>query len=139
MSLNDSEKTARQLLQNTKGRITPIRLQTVLLLLSSDSALNHQTLEKRAIEQGLNIDRVTLYRTLDWLIEQGIAHKINSVDRHCYYSIQANSQHPHAHFHCKKCQQVFCLKTSAPVIDAPPEYWVEQAELTLQGFCPQCQ
>jgi Fur family ferric uptake transcriptional regulator len=138
MSWDKQEKEARDLLQQAKGRITPVRLNVLTILLASEAALGHQEIEQIASEQGLRFDRVTLYRTLDWLLAQGIVHKINGIDRHWRYGASADSQH--AHFHCKKCHRVFCLENPQPILPASysPDYQIEQAELNLQGCCPKC-
>lgn len=139
MSWDKQEKEARDLLQQAKGRVTPIRLNVLKILLASEAALSHQEIEYIATEHGLQLDRVTLYRTLDWLLAQGIVHKINGIDRHWRYGVSANAAH--AHFHCKKCHRVFCLESPQPILQAnlPSDYQVEQAELNLQGCCPKCQ
>jgi Fur family ferric uptake transcriptional regulator len=83
---------------------------------------------------------VTLYRALDWLVEQQMAHKINGVDRTWRYNAQREHQHQHAHFQCKYCSQIYCLEHLQPafLFNLPSGYQLEEVELTLQGRCPQC-
>ncbi len=140
MSQDKTEQDARELLHKTQGRVTPARLGVLGILLEAKAALSHQEIEQLAVQQGFNIDRVTLYRALDWLVEQGVAHKVNGPDRTWRYNALAGIPHQHAHFHCKYCEQVFCLENLQPALlfNLPAGYQVEKAELNLQGCCPEC-
>jgi Fur family ferric uptake transcriptional regulator len=137
---HSDEQAARQLLQQASGRVTPARIGVLGILLEAQAALSHQEIEQLAAQQGLSCDRVTLYRALDWLVEQGMAHKISGTDRTWRYNAQAGTPHQHAHFHCKRCQQVYCLENLQPalVFSLPPGYQLEQVEVNLQGICPAC-
>ncbi len=138
--LPDGELAARNLLQHTSGRVTPARVGVLSILLNANAALSHQEIEQTALQQGLIVDRVTLYRALDWLVEQGLAHKISGADRTWRYNAQAGVPHQHAHFHCKDCAQVFCLESLQPTLlfALPNGYQIDEVELNLQGRCPTC-
>ncbi len=138
--LSDGEIAARILLQQTQGRVTPARVGVLGILLNANAALSHQEIEQTALQQGLVADRVTLYRALDWLVEQGLAHKIAGADRTWRYNAQTGTPHQHAHFHCKDCEQVFCLENLQPTLlfALPGGYQIDEVELNLQGRCPDC-
>lgn len=140
MKTNTEQNLAQQLLWKVNGRTTPARLGVLELLLTAKTALSHQELEQAATKTGLVVDRVTLYRTLDWLVEQGIAHRISSHDRTWRYKAQAELASPHAHFQCRQCSQVFCLENLQPALlfKLPEGYQLEDIELKLQGICPTC-
>ncbi|OQX09553.1 MAG: transcriptional repressor [Thiothrix lacustris] len=140
MTLPQHDQAARVLLQQSTGRITPARIGVLGILLAANAALSHQEIEQLALQQGYTFDRVTLYRALDWLVEQGMAHKISGADRTWRYNAQAGIPHQHAHFHCKQCEQVFCLENLQPafLFALPPGYQLEQVDVTLQGRCPAC-
>lgn len=140
MTSEKIQEDAHALLRRVKGRVTPARLGVLGILLEADAALTHQEIEQLAAQQGVTFDRVTLYRALDWLVEQGVAHKVSGLDRAWRYNAQAGTPHQHAHFHCRRCDQVFCLENLQPALlfSLPPGYRVEQVELNLQGYCPNC-
>ena len=141
MTPEQIDQTVSELLQQVSGRSTPARKNVLSILLSAPNALNHHNIEEAVQQQDLSIDRVTLYRTLDWLVEQGIAHRIASVNRSWYFSALAHPElEPHAHFHCKKCQQIYCLEDvhAAPLNNLPKDYQLEEADLCLQGQCVSC-
>lgn len=132
---------ARQLLKQTAGRITPARLRVLEILLNAQAALSHQDIEQQVAQYTQPMDRVTLYRALDWLVAQGIAHKIHSAERTWLYNAQVENTPQHAHFYCKQCAQVFCLEHVQPalLLSLPAGYKAEAMELNLQGYCPACQ
>jgi Fur family ferric uptake transcriptional regulator len=140
MTKASPDQAAQQLRQQASGRITPARTSVLSILLAAEAALSHQEIEHTAQQQGLSFDRVTLYRALDWLVEQGIAHKISGTDRTWRYNAQAGTPHQHAHFHCKRCEQVYCLENLQPAVmfALPNGYQLEQVEVNLQGICPAC-
>lgn len=141
MKTEDTNRTATTMLSQSTGRVTPARVNILSILLSAPTALNHQAIEHIAKERGLSLDRVTLYRALDWLVGQGIAHRIASVDRSWFFNaVSEQSTIPHAHFHCNQCAQIYCLEDvhAMPLSNLPKHYQLEQSELSLQGQCMSC-
>ncbi len=135
-----SSTPVRQILAQAGARITPAREAVLDILLASTRALSHQEVEQAARERGLNADRVTLYRVLDWLVTQRLAHKIEGRDRIWRFNAVAAAEHAHAHFHCTRCGRVFCLEQALPSLipNLPPGFRFERVELTVQGLCPHC-
>ena len=129
-----------------RGRVTPARLQVLEILLQAEHALSHGEIEAR-LPEGAHLDRVTLYRILDWLVSEGIAHRIAGEDRAWRFNAALpdapgqTRSHSHAHFHCRRCGQIFCLDQLQPVFSfsLPAGFRFEGAELTLNGVCPHCQ
>ena len=130
--------TAKSLIQ-TRGRATPARVHVLEILLAAPHALTHAEVEGQ-LDTEVCPDRVTLYRVLDWLVSQGLAHKIAGEDRAWRYNAADRESHGHAHFHCTGCGQVFCLSDLQPAFafNLPPGYRYQKAELTIQGLCPDC-
>ena len=141
MTPDEIKHSVSKLLSQASGRTTPARESVLNILLSAPTALNHHAIEAAAKARGLSLDRVTLYRTLDWLVEQGIAHRIASVNRAWFFSAVAEPEtQPHAHFHCKKCEQIYCLEgvNAAPLMNLPKDFQLEETDLSLQGQCVSC-
>lgn len=139
---NSHSSPARQRLLTARARVTPAREHVLNILLAAPRALSHQEIEVLAREQDLVFDRVTLYRVLDWLVTQRLAHKIEGQDRVWRFNAVTitASEHSHAHFHCTCCGQVFCLEQLQPsfAVTLPTGFQFESAELTIQGICPHC-
>ncbi|MEZ5535294.1 MAG: transcriptional repressor [Thiolinea sp.] len=140
MSEQNYPEIAKTLLNAGGNRATPARIQVLGLLLSSEAALSHQDIEQQLQHNQQQFDRVTVYRTLDWLTDHKVAHKIISDDRIWRYNAQVTAPSRHAHFHCKQCSQVLCLENLQPSLlcELPEGYELERAELNLQGYCPVC-
>lgn len=121
-------------------RMTPAREAVLDILLSAPQAMSHLEVEQAARERGLEADRVTLYRVLDWLVNQGIAHKIEGRDRVWRFNAVAAGDHGHAHFHCTRCGRVFCLEQPRPRLTPrlPPGFRFEKVEVTFEGVCAEC-
>jgi Fur family ferric uptake transcriptional regulator len=133
---------ARRRLLEVGARATPARERVLDLLLLTTRALSHQEIEAEAHAQGLDFDRVTLYRVLDWLVTQNLAHKIEGRDRVWRFNAVTitETEHGHAHFHCSQCGKVFCLEQLQPsfALTLPAGFHFEKAELTIRGICPSC-
>jgi len=129
---------ARSALRATGERVTPARLRVYVALLDSARALSHHELEA-ALGTGTPVDRVTLYRVLDWLVEQGFAHRVAGLDRVWRFSIAHESHASRAHFQCNRCGKVICLGEAATNrVPLPRGFRSEAVELTVKGRCAEC-
>ena len=91
------------------ARATPARIAVLRFLDEAERALSHREIEDAL---GAGFDRVTLYRVLDWLVENGLAHRVADANRVFRFNLAApgNAVHTeHAHFRCEACGKVFCL------------------------------
>jgi len=128
---------ARETLRATGERVTPSRVRVLASLLQADGPLSHHELESRLVP----IDRVTLYRVLDWLVAQGIAHRVSGTDRVWRFGIAGGRHEGHAHFECNACGRVLCLDgtpTRAMAVHVPRGYRSQHVELTVKGLCADC-
>ena len=66
---------AETMVRDTGARTTRPRVAILAVLLAAERALSHNEVERR-VNSAFGIDRVTVYRVLDWLSGQGLAHKI---------------------------------------------------------------
>ncbi len=82
-------EAAQERLRRLGARVTQPRLCILACLIGSDDALTHQAVIDRLPAQGKGetIDRVTVYRVLDWLVEQGVAQKRAGNDRVFRFSL----------------------------------------------------
>jgi Fur family ferric uptake transcriptional regulator len=120
-------------------RKTTAKSEIQELILSSSVALSHT--EIKEVTKGL-CDRVTIYRVLERLVEEGIIHKIINLDGVVKYagchSCSIKHNHNHIHFSCQKCKAVTCLDDVEPSFMLPKNYKVSEMNFTLSGLCPQC-
>ena len=130
--------SARAQLRATGERITPARAAVFALLRDSARALSHQEIES-GLGRANALDRVTVYRVLDWLVEQGLAHRVAGLDCVWHFSIAREAHDRHAHFQCSGCGKVVCLSGLAPQrVPLPRGFRSENIELTVKGRCAEC-
>ena len=141
MAESHPQSRAGALLRAAEGRLTPARLVVLEILLDSAAALSHHEIEDAIEQRGLDVDRVTLYRVLDWLVERDLAHRIAAEDRVWRFNAVDRVQGgDHAHFHCTRCGQIVCLEgpDSTAAFALPKGYEPERTEITVHGRCPRC-
>ena len=87
-----------------------------------------------------SLDRVTLYRVLDWLVASGLAVKRADERRVWRFTLAGGGQHhSHIHFRCDGCGRVYCLDAPAPVPPVMPQgFTLAHLELDLSGRCADC-
>lgn len=132
--------SARALIAAHGGRVTRTRVAVVETLQASAHPLSHDEIGAALASADIAHDRVTLYRALDWLVEQGIARRIAGGERAWRFEIERSGAHRHAHFHCDRCGQILCLEdVPAEANPALPEgFELDRAELVLHGACADC-
>jgi Fur family ferric uptake transcriptional regulator len=129
---------AESLVRAVATRATRPRIEVLALLLAAPRALTHHEIERRLKRRGM--DRVTLYRVLDWLVARGLAHRISGDDRVWRFNAAEEHGRRHAHFKCNDCGEVICLDTAvaARSVPLPAGYRPQEVDLTVKGLCPDC-
>ncbi|OGR38260.1 MAG: hypothetical protein A2051_13455 [Desulfovibrionales bacterium GWA2_65_9] len=136
---------ARELLERCGVSATENRLLVLRALSGADHPQTSQTpqtpLELLAQLSG-RMNRVTLYRILDLLVERGVAARHNAGERAFRYCL-GQGVAGHSHFHCTRCGQTQCLDSRllepglSRILSGLPMR-VEMAEVTLGGVCEGC-
>ncbi|MBI1397402.1 MAG: transcriptional repressor [Betaproteobacteria bacterium] len=131
---------AEEMIRSTGARVTNARIEILATLLKAEGALTHSDIESR-LAQASGIDRVTVYRVLEWLTEQRLAHKIPGDDRVWRFNVVGTgNEHNHAHFKCTCCNRVICLddlgRGWTPAL--PAGFTPQEIELTIKGLCAEC-
>lgn len=131
---------AETAIANLGERVTEARRRTLEVLLKAKHPLSHAEIETELASHG-TLDRVTLYRALDWLVAKELAHKIEGHDRTWRFNATAADTRGHAHFCCTDCSKVYCLTGVKPAfaLSLPPGFHLGEADLSLRGTCPDCQ
>jgi Fur family transcriptional regulator, ferric uptake regulator len=130
---------ALELIQAQAQTPTSARVLVLDTLLSASLPLSHPEIQKQITEP---IDRVTIYRVLDWLSTQGFVHSVISPDKTRRFKASTqHTQHQHAHFECTACGQVYCLdEANDAITQSLPKHFVATAiHLNISGICAACQ
>ncbi|MGL4576106.1 MAG: Fur family transcriptional regulator [Burkholderiaceae bacterium] len=123
-----------------KERVTAPRVQVLTALLTARRPLSHQDVDQAVAG---TLDRVTIYRVLDWLVAQGLAHRIAGEDRVFRYAAGSGNHAAHGHFTCSSCGTVMCMG-DAPQLAAlaakllPAGAVSNRVELNISGQCAKC-
>ncbi len=147
---------ARERVRATGARVTGARVKVLAVLMQAGEALTHTDVQRR-LEQGDAhelLDRVTLYRVLEWLVEAGLSHRVSGPDRVWRFSAHgdghghghgAHEGHgpQHGHFKCRRCGRMFCMKASTRLARTvrgmlPDGFAGDEVELTVLGLCADC-
>lgn len=122
-------------------RNTIAKTSILNLLQKSEVALSHSEIEE-ALE--VTVNRVTIYRILDRLIDEGVLHKIVNTDGAMKFAlchtctVQHHHSHNHIHFSCVDCKEVTCLEGIVPEFKLPKKYEVMDVNFMVSGRCPSC-
>ena len=137
---------AEHQIRATGERLTQARVAVLSLLLAAEHAISHHDVAA-AIAAHQPIDRVTVYRVLDWLVEVGIAHRIAGDDRVWRFMVNpehghgtGGTPHQHAHFICNQCGQTFCLNDTPARLNfkLPDGFKPSEVDLKFRGACAHC-
>jgi Fur family ferric uptake transcriptional regulator len=141
------EEAARARLRGLGSRVTEPRVRVLAVLMQGADPLSHQAVCD-ALPADSGIDRVTVYRVLDWLVAGGIVHKTAGADRVFRFSLAEHDaareavHRSHSHFHCTQCGRDFCLEAAEPPAmpkaALPAGFAADHAELTIKGACADC-
>ena len=121
-------------------RLTAPRAAVLQTLLAARQALTHHEIEQ-ALASRLAVDRVTVYRVLDWLVSLGLAHRIAGEDPTWRFLATHGEAHAtHAHFMCSRCGRTVCLDEVAvpPAVKVPRGFEPSHVELNVKGVCAAC-
>ena len=99
----------------------------------------------RELHARLNaVDLVTVYRTLSWLVELGVAREVTAARGAERFELVRGNEHAH-HLHCDRCGRlttvavcgVDCAAVHARILR---DYGFEVADhtLTFRGLCAEC-
>lgn len=135
--MNEREMLARGGLAATDKR--------VLVMRALAGASGPQTPQELLAVVGAQLNRVTLYRILDLLVEHKVAIRHNAGERAFRYCLRFGAA-GHAHFTCSRCGHTECLDTGAfgffslgldKLVSQLPMR-VDLVDIHLGGVCRDC-
>ncbi|HMY57000.1 MAG TPA: Fur family transcriptional regulator [Pseudomonadota bacterium] len=140
---HNHKEQARSLLGKGGLRITAPRLSVLTALIDSHRPMSAQEVIDKLAPAG--IDHVTVYRTLNTLVDAGIAQAVGTTERGRRFEVHAceGCRVGHPHLECRRCGHLVCLEQGLlPTMVVPTElagFQVEEARLYLYGTCGSCQ
>ncbi|KAF0106428.1 MAG: Fur family transcriptional regulator ferric uptake regulator [Anaerolineaceae bacterium] len=127
-----------QTLRERGYRMTPQRL-AILEALHHDGHLSPAQTYARVHQTGMT--EATVYRTLEFLTENGIIFAAHNSDGHLTYELAG---HDHHHLVCRNCGAQMevehsALKSLIEQLEQQTGYRLDTGHLTLFGLCQVCQ
>ncbi|MFA6162453.1 MAG: transcriptional repressor [Methylobacter sp.] len=140
--VSDALGTAEQLCVVRGVQLTPIRHQVLELIWDSHKAVKAYELLDRIKPLQNAAKPATIYRALDFLIEQGLIHRVESLNAFVGCSCSGH-QHEQLLLICNNCQEV--EERSAPEVMQALSLEITQADfivhskaIEIHGICAKC-
>lgn len=123
-------------------RMTPVRRRVLEILLEKHRALGAYDLLDRLAAEGFGNQPPVVYRALDFLEEQGLAHRIRRLNAFCA-CMHPGETHAPAFLICRTCDAVAeapadpvrrALEAAASAVG----FTVEGSNVEALGQCPDC-
>lgn len=122
-------------LYHTKNRVFILKM-----LFKAGKPLSQDKISRQAGKK--NLDKVTIYRTLESLFKAGLVHKafINKRASHYELAHRCTEKQCHPHFTCTNCGSTHCLvDLSMPMAAANHKgFIINHQQVHLEGLCPAC-
>lgn len=123
-------------------RLTPVRRRVLEILLESHRALGAYDVLDRLVAEGFARQPPVVYRALDFLVENGLAHRVRRLNAFaaCMHPGEA---HQPAFLICRSCNMVAeapaaRVRAAFEAAAAEVGFTVERLSLEAQGLCPAC-
>lgn len=122
---------------------TPNRLRVLKIVGNNPYPLSAQEIADR-LNRSRGINRVTVYRILDLLVEKNLVDRISAGDRSFRYGLAPNANHSsHSHFYCTECGLMQCLapdcvRLNTESLERQFPGRIERVEVRFDGICGSC-
>lgn len=139
METKDSHCDPREVLERKNLARTAPRIAILEKLIRSDRAITVNDL----VSEGMDMDRVTIYRTLNTLRDKGIVREIPTSSGTNHYEMACRHNPLHPHFYCTSCRSMTCLP---PLAGGEMKAWLTLPEgllardltVSISGLCGRC-
>ncbi len=135
------EKEPAQMLHQQGYRVTPQRLAILSVLEETDGHLTATEVYERARKILPAVTEATVYRNLDFLVNQGLVLMAHVGSGKMVYE---STRHAHHHLICRKCgtsQEIphALLQSLFEELSTLSGYQIDSLHVTFFGLCPGCQ
>ncbi len=124
-------------------KLTPVRRRTLEILLEAHRALGAYDVLDRLGDEGFGRQPPVAYRALDFLVENGLAHRIQRLNAFAA-CLHPGEAHQPVFLICRSCNAL-AEASGAEVLDAVQRaaadvgFRVERASVEALGLCPACE
>lgn len=138
----DSLARAEALMAERGARLTPVRKRVLEILLEAHRALGAYDVLQRLAAEGFGNQPPVAYRALDFLVEQGLAHRIQRLNAFIA-CMHAGESHAPAFLICQTCETVAeapvaPVRAALDTAAADLGFAVDRVTIEALGLCPAC-
>lgn len=138
----DALTRAEALMAERGARLTPVRKRVLEILLEAHRALGAYDVLQRLAAEGFGNQPPVAYRALDFLVEQGLAHRIQRLNAFTA-CMHVGESHAPAFLICRSCNTVAetpvaPLRAALDATAAELGFALERASIEAIGLCPNC-
>jgi len=134
------DSQARKMLKAAKLYRTKPRAAVLKVLIKASKPLTQDQIARRLGKKRLN--KVSIYRTLETLLEVGLVHKAFIQNRTWHFELadKCTEAQCHPHFTCTNCGRTHCMiEMSLPMVKSPHKgFVIKHQQVRLEGLCPKC-
>ena len=137
------QDTYKEILSREELKFTPQRLAVLEELVRDDGHRECEEIYMALKRKGENVSRATVYRTIDILVKNNLARKLELGDGRARYENKVNIAH-HDHLICTLCGKI--VEFMDPKIEALQDAVASEHNFTLSrhihqlfGICNKCQ
>lgn len=123
-------------------KMTPVRRRTLEILLEAHRAMGAYEVLERLGAEGFGKQPPVVYRALDFLVENGLAHRIRRLNAFAA-CLHPGEAHQPVFLICRACDAVAeapgaRVRAAIDAAGAATGFVVERASLEAVGLCPAC-
>ncbi len=128
-------------IRNKGGRITKVRRAILEAFFQSGCLVSQESLIEYLKKKKLSPNPSTIFRELQFLLENKIILK-NTINKVHHYEL--NSGHKHYHFICSECQGITPLHLHNPLLNVMEgleqqhQFKIQQHSIDFKGVCASC-
>jgi len=140
--VNDAIRKAESICRSRKLRFTDLRCQVLKIIWRDHKPAKAYDILDKLKDKDYRAKPSTVYRTLDFLLDQGLIHKLNSLN--AYIGCSHPLKHDECYFLiCSECQEVkeCCNRILSDAIaktSAKNKFNSKHAMLEIEGLCMEC-
>ena len=133
---------AEELARAAGLKLTPVRRRTLEILLESHRAMGAYEVLERLGAEGFGKQPPVVYRALEFLVENGLAHRIRRLNAFAA-CLHPGEAHQPVFLICRSCDAVAeapgaSVRAAIDAAGAATGFAVERASLEAVGLCPAC-
>lgn len=137
-----SLERAGQIVSERGLRLTPVRRRVLEILLEDHRAMGAYEVLDRLAEDGFSSQPPVAYRALDFLVENGLAHRVRRLNAFAA-CMHAGHEHEPVFFICEACQTVAeapqeKVRRSVARLAEEIGFAVSHTSVEVVGLCPKC-